>query len=123
LILLILVGGAIASMAYYSAQSDAAGPRDVYIKLNDMSLTKSRFSVEILNDGLMEVDVESAELEPGRLNCWRKPQGIKPGESQRMSCIASGIEDGLSYMLIILVKDVSGEIEYRASTYVSPRPV
>lgn len=112
---------AIAMAAFYSVQSrnpDQSGIEGLHARLDDLSLTGSRLSASITNDGVMEWDVDSVRISQGSINCFRLPKGVEPGGSATIRCSASGVKTGASYILVVSVKDVGSEEVYRASSYV-----
>lgn len=109
----------IAIMAFYSAQSRSLDQsQSLHVSLSDVSLAGGRLSANIMNDGVIKLDVESVQISEGSLSCRRLPKGMEPGDSASMRCTATGIEAGSSYMLIVNVKDVDSESTYRTSSYV-----
>jgi hypothetical protein len=116
---------AIALGAFYSVQSrnpDQSGTESLHARLDDLSLTGSRFSASIANDGVIEWDVDSIDISQGSISCFRLPKGVDPGGSETMRCTANGIKTGASYILVVSVKDVGSEEVYRASSYVVAMP-
>ncbi len=119
LVIIIIVIVAIAGAAYFSSSSRNS---DSPIKLSELSLTSTRFTADIVNDGTFEFDVDRIDITPGDLNCYRYPKGVEPGETQSISCRASDITRGVSYVLIAYVTDVSDESEYKVSNHVVAKP-
>lgn len=123
--LVIAVVVVVAIAAFYSAQSknsDQSGTQNLHARLSDMSLTGSRLSASISNDGVITWDVDSVQISAGSINCRRLPKGIGPGGSATLRCTASGIKTGASYVLLVNVKAVDSESMYKASSYVIAMP-
>ncbi len=117
--LVITVVVVIAIMTFYTVQSrslDQSLP--LHVSLSDTSLAGGRLTAKVMNDGVIKLDVESVQISEASLSCRRLPKGIEPGDSVSMSCTATGVEAGESYMLIVNVKDVDSESMYRTSSYV-----
>ncbi len=110
----------IALMAFYSAQTRNSD-QGRNVSLSDISLKGGRFFANITNIGVTEFDVESVQISDGTLRCWNLPKGIEPGDTESMSCIASGIKDGASYMIIFTLKDVESDSNYRSSASVTAK--
>ena len=112
IILIVAVVALVAFAVFSSYQTkyvDDSAKNQHAILTKDISISGGRISAQIMNDGNHTWDVSSLDVVGGKSSCNRLPKGVKSNETVSVSCLASGIEKGASYSVLIYLNDVNDE--------------
>ena len=75
----------------------------------EITINGGSVRARLLNDGVTEWNVTSADVVGEISSCRRLPNSVKSNETVSVRCIATGIDEGASYSIVIYIVDAKDE--------------